>query len=198
MKILQKEEILPILKDLFASAKEKVKISSPWIKSEVFEKLFDEKNLDVELIIRNSELEDFLITDLHILKKIKDINGKVYLNPDLHAKFVIVDDKKAIVGSANITRSGLYQDGNIETAVLIEDKKEIKELIDYFDRIKENSLNIFSDISGIVLNSLNSITAEVLLFEDIPEQTYIKIPLSENAFLNLFRPKKILLLKMTF
>ncbi len=182
MKILKKEEIYPVLKQLFSSAQKEVKISSPWIKSEVLTTLLDDKNIDIQLIIRGSELEDFAITDIDILKKMKSIGGIVYLNPDIHSKFVIIDNQKAVIGSANITKSGLYEDGNIETAVLIESKQEIKELLQQFEEIKKKSINLFENIAGIVLNSLSSINVEAFLFEELPQQTYIKIPTSETAF----------------
>ncbi|WP_457626107.1 helicase HerA domain-containing protein [Persephonella sp.] len=183
MKVLPKEDIFPALKKLFSSAESSLKISSPWIKAEVFEKLLDNKKVSVELIIRNSEIEDFLITDTEIFDIVKNTGGKIYLNPEIHSKFVIVDEKIAVIGSANITRSGLYLDGNIETAVLIDDKKEVERLLSQFEQIKESSIDIFQEIAGVVLNSVSAISSEVLLFQEIPQQTYVKIPLSRKAFL---------------
>ncbi|SNZ10113.1 hypothetical protein SAMN06265182_1738 [Persephonella hydrogeniphila] len=183
MEVLSKEDIFPTLKKLFSSAKKSLKISSPWIKTEVFEKLLDNKKINLELIIRNSEIEDFLITDTDIFEIVKEIGGRIYLNPDIHSKFVIVDEEIAVVGSANITKSGIYLDGNIETAVLIDDKKEVKKLLSQFESIKSSSIDIFQEIAGIVLNSVSAISSEVLLFQEIPQQTYVKIPISQKAFL---------------
>ncbi|MDQ7056482.1 MAG: DUF87 domain-containing protein [Persephonella sp.] len=183
MKLLSKEEIFPFLKNLFSQAQKSIKISSPWIKSEVFEKLLPQKNVNLEVILRDSEIEDLLITDIDVLSIIQQLKGKILLNPDVHSKFVIVDDKKAVVGSANITKSGLYQNRNIETAVFIEDEKEIQKLISQFESIKEKSVNLSENIVGIVLNSVSSITAEILLFQEIPQQTYLKIPVEDSGFL---------------
>ncbi len=183
MKLLSKEEILPFLKNLFSQAQNSIKISSPWIKSEVFKELLPEKSIDLEVVVRDSELEDFLITDVEVLSTIQQLKGKIFLNPDIHSKFVIIDDTKAVVGSANITKSGLYQDGNIETAVFIEDKKQIQKLISQFESIKEKSVNLSEEIVGIVLNSVSSITAEILLFQEVPQQTYLKIPAGDSGFL---------------
>ncbi len=180
MHVLKKEEIYPYLLEASKKAKEYILISSPWIKLDVLKTLL--KDIDIKIILRTSQLEDLFITDRQIFKFIKEKNGKIYLNPDIHAKFVIIDGKEALVGSANITDAGLLEDGNIETAVVIKDKKEIKRLQDYFFQIAENSVDLFSDITGIVLNCLNSRSCEGILFEEIPEQTYIKIPLSKNAF----------------
>ncbi|WP_457643098.1 helicase HerA domain-containing protein [Persephonella sp.] len=182
MKLLHKEDILPLLKKLFSTAKKEVLISSPWVSLEPLNELLKENFLSLEVAVRNSQLEDLLITDLQALKKIKDAGGKIYLNPQLHSKFYIFDRKYAVVGSANLTSSGLYTDRNIETAVFIEEKKEVDKLISQFEEIKEKSLCITDPITGVVLNCESSISAEVLLFEKIPQQTYIKIP-SDGGFI---------------
>ena len=183
MKLLPKDEILPILKQLFSSAEKSVKISSPWIKSDVLKELINGKDISIELVVRNSEIEDFLITDTDIFQIVKNLKGKIYLNPDIHSKFVIIDDRTAVVGSANLTKAGLCEDGNIETAVLIDEKEEIKRLKDQFEDIKKSSIDIFQEIAGVVLNSVSAINSEILLFQELPQQTYVKIPISEKAFL---------------
>ncbi|WP_457634865.1 helicase HerA domain-containing protein [Persephonella sp.] len=183
MKLLPKDEILPTLKKLFSSAEKSVKISSPWIKSDLLKELIDNKNISIELVVRNSEIEDFLITDADIFQIVKNLRGKIYLNPDIHSKFVIIDDWTAVVGSANLTKAGLYEDGNIETAVLIDEKEEVKRLKSQFEDIKKSSVDIFQEIAGVVLNSVSAISSEILLFQELPQQTYVKIPLSEKAFL---------------
>jgi len=181
MEILKKEEILPYIQELAKKAKKYIRISSPWIKLDVLKTVL-KNGINVEIILRDSQLEDLFITDKKIFNYIKEINGSIYLNPDIHAKFFIVDGKEAVIGSANITDSGLLENGNIETAVYLTDKQHIQKLESYFDEIKENSINLFSNIKGILLNSVNSRNVEALLFEKIPEQTYIKIPISKEAF----------------
>ena len=95
MKILTKEEIFPALKQLVSQAKKEILIVSPWVKGEVLDKLLSEKeDLNIEILIRSSKLEDLLITDPYTFDIIQKYNGKIYLNPDLHSKFVIVDGKK--------------------------------------------------------------------------------------------------------
>ncbi len=183
MKLLPKDEILPTLKQLFSSAEKSVKISSPWIKSDVLKELINGKDISIELVVRNSEIEDFLITDTDIFQIVKNLKGKIYLNPDIHSKFVIIDDRIAVVGSANITKAGLYEDGNVETAVLIDEKKEVERLKEQFEQIKRSSVDIFQEIAGVVLNSVSAISSEILLFQELPQQTYVKIPISEKAFL---------------
>ena len=183
MKILTKEEIFPALKQLVSQAKDEIFIVSPWVKGEVLDKLLSEKkDLNIEILIRSSKLEDLLITDPYTFDIIQNYNGKIYLNPDLHSKFVIVDGKKAIVGSANITKAGLFEEGNIETAILIENKKEIEKLKDYYHQIKKSSIDVQTQVFGFILNSLNSREAEAILIRKLPEQTYVKIPINQEAF----------------
>ncbi len=181
MKVLKKEEIFPTILTLFKKTQKYILISSPWIKLDVLKPLL-EKDVDVQIILRNSELEDLFITDKKIFKYIKEKKGKLFLNPDIHAKFFVFDGKYAVLGSANLTDAGMFEDGNIETAVFIEDKNQIKKLENTFKQIKKTSLDLFSNIKGILLNSINSRTSEGLLFEKIPEQTYIKIPITKDAF----------------
>ncbi|WP_164930919.1 phospholipase D-like domain-containing protein [Aquifex aeolicus] len=96
------KKILEITKE----AKESIKIASAWIKGSIFEEILNiakSKNISPEIILRASELRDFLITNDRVFRNIKDINGKIYLCNRLHAKFIIVDNKRAVVGSANFT-----------------------------------------------------------------------------------------------
>ena len=52
---------------------------------------------------------------------------------DLHSKLVIVDRKRAIVGSANLSWNGLVR--NHELAVLIEDEEEVSQIASTVDRL---------------------------------------------------------------
>ena len=184
MKILTKEEILPSLISDISKAKQKVQIISPWIKSEVLEKILSsiDENIKLEVIIRSSELSDFLITDEKVFQLIKERNGTIFLNPQIHAKVVIIDSEIAYVSSANITNAGLIdEDGNIEAGTVINNKKEIKKLENYFEEIKNLSISI-DDISGFILNSTNGRNGEALLLQELNEQTYLKFP-NEKGFI---------------
>ena len=55
----------------------------------------------------------------------------VRVYPDLHAKLYLLGNGLAIVGSANLTRGGLY--GNVELNVMIRDGELYEELVSYFE-----------------------------------------------------------------
>ncbi|MGC8769596.1 phospholipase D-like domain-containing protein [Calditerrivibrio sp.] len=60
----------------------------------------------------------------------KNAKASIHICNRLHAKFVVVDNKKAIVGSANFTTSGLsdMESGNIEAGVFYEEPEEVIKL----------------------------------------------------------------------
>lgn len=126
-----------------------------------------------------------LITDDKVFKQLKKIGAKIYLNNRLHAKFVIVDDEKMVIGSANFTESGLsdYSRGNIEVAVYYEtnnnsESSEISRLISYFDKIKKDRDTgwVSDKLVGFVLNPAKTDSFEFfLLRDDLEEQSYVKV-----------------------
>ena len=183
MEILRGEEIHDRLKELFSEATKSVKLSSAWIKGSVLKELLSllKEGVRLEVIIRASSYEDLQITDPQVFRAVEEAGGSVYLNPRLHAKFVVVDGKKALVGSANVTQSGLYREGNIETAVYIKDPKGVKELEREFEEIKGHSYD-FSKTVAFVVGLDTAREGKVLLVKDIQEQTYVKIPAGEGSF----------------
>lgn len=67
------------------------------------------------------------------LKYLKRAGVEIYFNKvyDIHAKVIIVDHKKAILGSINLTKPSL--DNNRELSVITSDPKVIQKLSDIFD-----------------------------------------------------------------
>ena len=175
MQILPKDEIKPTLKSLFKNSQKNIKIVSAWIKGEVLKELlenFSEK-INIQIIIRASSVDDLLITDDILFKFLNKPNVEIFLNPDLHSKFYIFDDKKAVLGSSNLTFSGLEKDGNLETDVLVEEKNQISKLVNIFEEIKEKSFNI-KQIGGFILNAESTSSANFLVLnESITENSFL-------------------------
>ena len=75
-------------------------------------------------------------TDLEIFNYCEKNNWKLYINLDLHAKIYLFDNKKAMVGSANLTSSGVGECDfpNIEAMTCINiDEKQYDKVLDIIE-----------------------------------------------------------------
>ncbi len=139
------EEASLYVQELYRRIKEaqkSIKIVSYVVHDEMFFKqlegrLSNSKDLEVKLVVDKEGFSRIKRKTYSLKKdfpnnfyfKVYDIKGS-----SLHAKFIIFDDKEAIIGSHNITQNALFK--NIELAVLIEEKdKKIKTIIDIFNEI---------------------------------------------------------------
>ncbi len=194
MRTLNGDNIYTEVERIVGEAEKSIKIASAWLKGSLVRRLLEnvdtEKGIEIEVILRGSELRDLLITDEIVFKTIREKGGRIYLNNRLHAKFIVVDDQKAVVGSANFTEAGMseYSKGNIEVAVYYDtsDGEEVKELTDYFEKIKEDpGTVIFSDdLIGFALNPVKSNSFEFILLDpEITEQSYVEVRDGERKIL---------------
>lgn len=193
MEFLTSDEILIRIKELVQGARESVKIASAWIKGRSFEEILDavgSRGVSLEVVLRASELQDLLITDDRVFRKIKEVGGKVYLCSRLHAKFIIVDGCRAVVGSANFTDAGLsdLSSGNIEAGVLYDSSdgdEQVGKLVAYFERVRrEHSGEFGSDLLGFTLNPVKPQSCEfILIDEDVSLQSYVEVRLPEGKVL---------------
>lgn len=177
-------ELLEKLRKAVMSAQESVKIVSAWIKGDILEDLLRgiKKGVKVEVFVRVGERKDMDITDFRVFKAIRDVGGSVYLNRRLHAKFMIIDDKRVFVGSANLTYAGT-QEGNFEAVVELTDPDKLKEIFDLYETLKEESEKIDPHTVAVVVYSENSTLSHVLLLEDLPEQCFLKTPTERGIML---------------
>lgn len=189
MKLITSDELLPTLLDMVKRAEKKVQIASAWIKGKNFAEIFNflyNKNLEIEVIFRTSELQDLLITDEEVFKIIKKAGGKTYFSKRLHAKFIIVDGKEALVGSANFTDAGLsdLSTGNIEAGVYYNSLDEVRRLEEYFESIKSNHSETFQgDVVGFVLNPVKIPIFEFICLDDVEVNSHVEIKSSEGTLL---------------
>jgi len=192
MKTLKGDEIYNQIEDIVKNAESSIKIVSAWLKGSLIRKLLtnieNSKKLEIEVILRASELKDLLITDEETFEALKEKGTKIYLNERLHAKFILVDDSKAVVGSANFTEAGMseYSRGNIEVAVYFDsnDSNAIKDLISYYEKIQKDSKSLSDNLIGFILNPAKSDSFEfVLLDPEITEQSYVEIRFNSKTIL---------------
>jgi len=173
--------------ELIRGARESIKIASAWLKGSVVESLLEkmEENVELEVILRASELQDLMITDELVFERIKSRGGKIYLNNRLHAKFIVADGRRAILGSANITKAGFsdYSRGNIEAAVYLEGD-EAGKIEEYFGKIKGDSKIFDENLLGFAINPVKSRSFEFVLLEpNVREQSYVEVRGDEGSVL---------------
>lgn len=189
MKLITSDELMPTILDMVKRAEKKVQIASAWIKGKSFVEIFNflsNKNLEIEVIFRTAELQDLLITDEEVFRIIKNAGGRIYFSKRLHAKFMIVDGKEALVGSANFTDAGLsdLSTGNIEAGVYYNSLDEVKRLEEYFKSIKNNhSETIQDNVVGFALNPVRIPSFEFICLDDVEINSYVEIKSPEGTIL---------------
>lgn len=140
MSILFSNEILNAVKKELKRATTSVQIITAYCKEPSLTYLnncVSEDVKDKRLLVR-FRMDDILKggTDFSIIECGKTLGWKVYIRFDLHAKTYIVDNKRGMVGSANITNSGLSigRNGNMEMATLVDvEQKDIEKINKLFD-----------------------------------------------------------------
>jgi len=139
MKILYRNWYANLEKELEICSS--LKIISPFVSEYFFQKIKSEFSLsNIELITRFS-LPDFAngVSKLEALKLLIDNNAIIFGIKDLHSKVYIFDDNRAIISSANLTRNGL--NNNFECGILLNSRKEIENLLGYFNKLKNIAHN---------------------------------------------------------
>ena len=126
------------------SAENEIKILSPFIDM-MYEDIIDlaENNpdLSIKLITRPSK-DNNKGTRVKIGRNALDLlkiatRGNLKTNEILHARMIIVDDKEALISSADLTRDQLIDEFN--AGIWIRDKETVKRATEFFDNIWEES-----------------------------------------------------------
>lgn len=138
MSLLLSTEILSAIRGELSNAKESVQIITAFCKESTIKHLDAciDTTVSEKRVILRFRLDDILrgATDFSVLDYCIDNNWRAFLRFDLHAKTYIVDNKRGIVGSANVTNSGLNLGviGNVEIATLFDlepdDQRKIESL----------------------------------------------------------------------
>jgi len=119
-------------------AQKVVRITSPWISQEVAKAICDiakKHKISFQII---TSFDTSIETHKKAIQLFKDANVeeikvRVLKDKFIHAKMIIIDDSLFIIGSANLTLSGLYE--NIESYAVLSEPSLIKELILKFEEL---------------------------------------------------------------
>lgn len=190
------EKLFELIESSFTSAKREIIIISPYIKSDALLKCLKNINQDeigLSVFVR-WEKRDFLFgaSDLEVFDLVSEFGGRLYRNPNLHAKLYISDDK-LLLGSANLTNRGLGLNVNISnleiltelavdapvTEFFMEELKQkshivselfIKEMKEELEKAKEHD-DYVSDFNYKNYVSYNS--NSLISLEDLPPESLI-------------------------
>ena len=134
---LTRKNFLEEFKGIIDVIEDEVKIISPFIGKKtadmLSDKLKEKKGIKCKVITRFYR-EDFIqgVSNLEALESLVKVNAEILALNDLHSKLYLFDDKAGIMGSANFTLGGFYN--NHELSVLFKDEIEIIEDFHcYFD-----------------------------------------------------------------
>jgi len=139
--------------------------ASPWVEAFPLERLLGEVlprvrsgELQVRLVYRVSEESDLRITDLSALETLEEAGVETRYSRRLHAKLVIADGERAVVGSSNLTRRGGYgyssrpEWRNEEGGVLLDGEEAGAQAAAHFEAIWEAASAIVPELLGVVMD----------------------------------------------
>lgn len=119
-------------------AKHEISIISPWFSKEVARTICElarTKSLSLRILTSNDLKNETHVEALKIFEseQSKTLKSKVLIDRLPHIKMIVIDDSLLIMGSANLTLSGLYD--NVEGYVIIDDPEAIKKSLLSFEDI---------------------------------------------------------------
>jgi hypothetical protein len=161
------------IQEFISSADREVLIISPYIKTEVLEKLLN-KILIKTSIITTWKLRDIQlgISDLDLFTYCKKKGIFLYLHPRIHLKAFVNDYSQCVFGSANISRKGfaLVADHNYELDAKVE-VIDIDSVI-YFKRILKESVLVNDEIYRKFRDAVGELTP----LPELEEPDILSIP----------------------
>lgn len=138
----QDRSLSEAVKQIFLSAKQKLRIITPYIDMLLVSELLDlhQKGVNVIIITRNKK--DFAGKDTktafdHIHD---DLKKNHRANDLIHSRILICDDTIALVSSADLTQDSLI--GQFNAGTILSDASIIKKLNNYFDQVWQKSTEI--------------------------------------------------------
>ncbi len=167
VKRIEGKDIEGHLRDMLARAQSEISIASAWVKGSLLKSLLRDplqRGVRVRLVVRAHDKTDFNITDPDVF----DIPGVEYAyHQSLHAKLVVVDGREAMVGSANITYSGVKPDVGNREVVMFVDGDDAKAVAEQFETIWQEAFKYGDggDVVGFVMNPSRPYSVEIVLMD---------------------------------
>ena len=147
----------------------------PYIKTNVLEKLLDGISNSV-VIVTTWKPQDIQSgsSEISLYSFCKQRRISLYVSEDLHLKVYSIGLSSAVLATGNVSRRGLYSDGNYEAAVLIE-QLTVKDRL-FFERIRMDAILV----SDVIYENLKKWSEDNTL--DVPEKISLQdiISLSPN------------------
>lgn len=133
IQIIEKNWLTYFLEELKVS--QEVLIISPFITSVTVDHLLEKKNINSTVrIITRFNLNDFRskVSSLNALKKLVKNGVKMKGIKELHSKMYVFDNRTTIIGSANFTSGGFFN--NYEYGIKTDDQNIVLNSKDYFEK----------------------------------------------------------------
>lgn len=113
--LLDSEDFLARLNSSIAAATGRLVIASAYIKLDAFKMIAENLKADLSVtVVSRWELKDLVVgvSDLEVYELCRENGWEFGINTKLHGKLFLIDDKELLLGSANITKSGLNLKSN--------------------------------------------------------------------------------------
>ena len=163
LRYVTQDAVQQAARDLVRSAERTLDVASPWIEPWPVQRLLAdalprvrEGSLRVRVVYRVAEESDLRITDLAALDALAEEGVELRYSRRLHAKLVIADRERALVGSSNLTRRGGHgyaerrEWRNEEGGILTEDADTAGAAATHFDAIWDAADAIRPTLLGVV------------------------------------------------
>lgn len=196
-------------KRILRTAKERLLMAAPWWGKGFVDLL---RNLHLNGIAMNAVAQSpekvdrtvYAVDSMHAIANAEGWDLTFKFNPNLHAKFIVVDNTSFILGSSNYTDSGIYY--NYEMLYISKRPAEVKQQIGNFNKLwakPENvsyqQIKIFHGLQTGDVNSYYKRIAEraIGLFNEngntktlkckVSKELQTRVPCSENDAITVLR-----------
>lgn len=166
--------------DLVYQSKKSIKMTSPYLKSEICKDILKVKNSNSKIYFITSFKVKSIYSgalDISALENIIYCNGIIKSYPKLHSKIYLFDDKRAVITSSNLTIGGMLK--NFEYGILIEEQDCVRKILNDFEMLLKNEKTgtiTYSSLEVVknILSKLPKITqpSEPIFEIESPEESF--------------------------